>query len=88
MRYRIFGRRTGLRVAELALGAGNFGTRWGHGAERAQAKQVFDAYVEVGGNFIDTADGYQFGESEEIVGDFIAADPGSLELPNVSITSA
>jgi aryl-alcohol dehydrogenase-like predicted oxidoreductase len=56
------------------LGAGDFGTRWGHGAERAEAKKVFDAYVEAGGNFINTADGYQFGESEEIVGDFIAAD--------------
>ena len=43
MRYRIFGRRTGLRVSELALGAGNFGTRWGHGAERAEAKKVFNA---------------------------------------------
>ncbi|HXV83590.1 MAG TPA: aldo/keto reductase [Candidatus Binatia bacterium] len=74
MRYRIFGRRTGLRVSELALGAGNFGTRWGHGAEPKDARKVFDAYVQAGGNFIDTADSYQFGESEEIVGDFIAAD--------------
>jgi aryl-alcohol dehydrogenase-like predicted oxidoreductase len=74
MRYKIFGRRTGLRVSELALGAGNFGTRWGHGAERTEAKKVFDRFVEAGGNFIDTADSYQFGESEEIVGDFIAAD--------------
>lgn len=74
MRYKIFGRRTGLRVSELALGAGNFGTRWGHGAERKEAKKVFDAYGEAGGNFIDTADSYQFGESEEIVGDFIAAE--------------
>lgn len=74
MRYRIFGRRTGLRVSELALGAGNFGTRWGHGAERDEAKKVFDAYVEAGGNFIDTADSYQFGESEEIVAEFVAAD--------------
>jgi aryl-alcohol dehydrogenase-like predicted oxidoreductase len=46
MRYKIFGRRTGLRVSELALGTANFGTRWGHGAERDQAKKVFDAYVE------------------------------------------
>jgi aryl-alcohol dehydrogenase-like predicted oxidoreductase len=74
MQYKIFGRRTGLRVAQLALGAGNFGTRWGHGAERAEAKKVFDGYVEAGGNFIDTADSYQFGESEELLGDFIAAD--------------
>ncbi len=74
MRYKIFGRRTGLRVSELALGAGNFGTRWGHGAERDEAKKVFDSYVEAGGNFIDTADSYQFGESEELVGDFISSD--------------
>jgi aryl-alcohol dehydrogenase-like predicted oxidoreductase len=80
MRYRIFGRRTGLRVSELALGAGNFGTRWGHGAERAEAKKVFDAYVEAGGNFIDTANSYQLGESEEIIGDFIAADRDSFVL--------
>jgi aryl-alcohol dehydrogenase-like predicted oxidoreductase len=40
MRYKIFGRRTGLRVSELALGAGNFGTRWGHGAERGEAQTM------------------------------------------------
>lgn len=74
MRYKIFGRRTGLRVSELALGAGNFGTRWGHGAESNEARKVFDAYVGAGGNFIDTADSYQFGESEELVGEFIASD--------------
>ena len=35
MQYRIFGRRTGLLVSELALGAGNFGTCWGHGSTYA-----------------------------------------------------
>jgi len=50
MRYKIFGQRIGRWVSELALGAGNFGTRWGHGAARADAKKVFDAYVEAGGN--------------------------------------
>jgi aryl-alcohol dehydrogenase-like predicted oxidoreductase len=74
MHYKIFGRRAGLRVSELALGAGNFGTRWGHGAARPEAKKVFDAYVEAGGNFIDTADSYQYGESEEIVGDFVSGN--------------
>jgi aryl-alcohol dehydrogenase-like predicted oxidoreductase len=29
MHYKVFGRKTGLRVSELALGAGNFGTGWG-----------------------------------------------------------
>ncbi len=74
MRYKIFGRRTGQRVAELALGTGNFGTGWGHGAERDEARRIFDGYAEAGGNFIDTANGYQFGQSEVMVGEFIRAE--------------
>ena len=74
MRYKIFGRSTGLRVSELGLGTGNFGTRWGHGAEPGEAKKIFDGYVAAGGNFIDTADTYQVGQAEELVGEFIAAD--------------
>lgn len=74
MRYKLFGRHTGLRVSELALGTGNFGTGWGHGAERDEAKSVFDGYVQAGGNFIDTADTYQVGQSESLLGEFIAAD--------------
>lgn len=78
MRYRTFGRNTGLRVAELALGTGNFGTGWGHGAEPAEAKKMFDLYLESGGNFIDTANGYQFGQSETLLGDLIAAERDNL----------
>jgi len=63
-----------LRVSELALGTGNFGTGWGHGAERDEAKKIFDRYAEAGGNFIDTANGYQFGQSEQMVGAFIASE--------------
>lgn len=74
MQYKYFGRRTGLRVSELALGTGNFGTGWGHGAERDEAQRIFDGYVEAGGNFIDTANGYQAGQAETLVGEFIAAD--------------
>jgi aryl-alcohol dehydrogenase-like predicted oxidoreductase len=71
MRYRIFGRHTGLRVSELVLGAGNFGTRWGHGAEPDEARRMLDAYAEAGGNFIDAADSYQFGQAEELLGGFL-----------------
>ncbi|WP_166361967.1 aldo/keto reductase [Pseudomonas akapageensis] len=74
MRYKVFGRHTGLRVSELALGTGNFGTGWGHGAERDEAKKIFDGYVEAGGNFLDTANGYQAGQSEVLLGEFIAAE--------------
>lgn len=68
MRYKVFGNHTGLRVSQIALGTGNFGTRWGHGAEPEEARRIFDAYAEAGGNFIDTSDSYQFGQSEEILG--------------------
>jgi aryl-alcohol dehydrogenase-like predicted oxidoreductase len=71
MRYKLFGKHTGLRVSELVLGAGNFGTRWGHGAEPDEAGRIVNAYAEAGGNFIDTANGYQFGQSEEILGDLL-----------------
>lgn len=72
MRYRLFGKHTGLRVSELVLGTGNFGTRWGYGTEPDEARRIFDAYAHAGGNFIDTANGYQFGQSEAILGDLLA----------------
>jgi len=78
MHYKVLGRRSGLRVSELALGAGNFGTGWGHGAERDEAKRIFDGYLEAGGNFIDTANGYQAGQSEVILGELIAAERDRL----------
>jgi aryl-alcohol dehydrogenase-like predicted oxidoreductase len=74
MRYTTFGRRTGLRVSEYALGAGNFGTGWGTGTERPEAQRVFDRFAEAGGTFIDTSDGYQVGQSEEMLGEFLTAD--------------
>lgn len=78
MRNTVFGRRSGLQVSELALGTGNFGTGWGHGAEREEAKQIFDAYLAAGGNFLDTANGYQFGQAEVLLGEFIAAERDNL----------
>jgi aryl-alcohol dehydrogenase-like predicted oxidoreductase len=74
MQHRTFGRLTGLRVSEYALGAGNFGTSWGTGAEPDEARRMFDRFAEAGGTLIDTADSYQLGESETLLGDFLAAD--------------
>jgi aryl-alcohol dehydrogenase-like predicted oxidoreductase len=74
MRYTTFGRRTGLRVSEYALGTGNFGTGWGAGADRDESRRMFDRFAEAGGTFIDTADVYQFGDSEELLGEFLATD--------------
>ena len=60
MRYRLFGRGTGLRVSELALGGALFGTAWGYGTEPGEARRILEAYAAAGGNFIDTSDSYQF----------------------------
>jgi aryl-alcohol dehydrogenase-like predicted oxidoreductase len=79
MRYRIFGR-TGLRVSSFALGTGNFGKGWGYGSDREEAQQIYTAYREAGGNFIDTADQYQFGQSEAMLGDFIAGERDDVVL--------
>jgi aryl-alcohol dehydrogenase-like predicted oxidoreductase len=79
MRYQIFGQ-TGLRVSSIALGTGNFGKGWGYGAERDEAQKIYTSYREAGGNFIDTADQYQFGQSEGMLGDFIAAERDEVVL--------
>ena len=83
MRYKTFGRRTGLRVSEVALGAGNFGTKWGYGSEPDASRAMFDAYATAGGNFIDTSDNYQFGQSEELVGEFISGERDRFVIERV-----
>lgn len=68
--YRTLGR-SGLAVSPLALGTMTFGAgRWG--ADEATSRAIFNAYVEAGGNFADTADVYSGGESEEMLGRFVA----------------
>ncbi len=79
MRYRIFGN-TGLRVSTLALGTGNFGKGWGYGSDQDEARRVYARYREAGGNFIDTADQYQFGQAETMLGEFIAAERDDIVL--------
>lgn len=73
MRYKLLGK-SGLRVSQLCLGTMTFGEDWGWGASKDESRQIFDAFVEAGGNFIDTANGYTDGTSEKIVGDFISSD--------------
>lgn len=68
--YRLLGR-SGMRVSPLALGTMTFGADWGWGAEEAEARRIFDSYVDQGGNFIDTAVNYTNGESERILGQFL-----------------
>ncbi len=67
---------TGLKVAALCLGGNTFGVA----TDQAASEAVLDAYVEAGGNFIDTADvysrwvtGHVGGESETVLGQWMAA---------------
>lgn len=63
MNYRQMGR-TGLRVSELCLGAMTFGRE----TNEEDSYTILDRFVEAGGNFVDTADVYSDGTSEEILG--------------------
>jgi aryl-alcohol dehydrogenase-like predicted oxidoreductase len=67
--YRLLGR-SGLRVSPLSLGTMTFGTDWGWGADEAEARRIFDTYLDRGGNFIDTANQYTDGTSERFLGRF------------------
>lgn len=73
MRYKLLGK-SGLRVSELCLGTMTFGEDWGWGASQDESRQMFETFVEAGGNFIDTANMYTNGSSEKIVGELIAKD--------------
>ena len=55
-----------------------FGEEMGQGANREVSRQIYDAYREVGGNFIDTANIYTLGTSERMVGEFIAKERDQL----------
>src|ERR1043166_6595269 len=79
MNYQLLGR-SGLRVSDLCLGAMTFGEEWGWGAPKEEAKKIYDAFREAGGNFVDTANVYTNGSSERFVGEFIASHRGEVVL--------
>lgn len=66
MKYRHLGR-SGLLVSRICLGTMTFGMKdWG--CDEAGSREIVKAFVEAGGNFLDTADAYSAGESERIIG--------------------
>ncbi len=73
MDYRTLGR-SGCAVSTLALGTMTFGAE----ADEQGAHSQLDAFVEAGGNLVDTADVYGSGASEEIIGRWLAARPGDV----------
>ena len=64
--------RSGLRVSPFCLGTMTFGEDWGWGSPVADSEAILSRYLELGGNFLDTANGYTKGHSEVIIGDYFA----------------
>ncbi|MGC4820846.1 aldo/keto reductase [Micromonospora sp. DT63] len=67
MRYQTFGRTTGLRVSQYALGTANFSTS-DTGAGPEASRQIFEAFVAAGGTTFDTSNLYQDGQAETVLG--------------------
>jgi aryl-alcohol dehydrogenase-like predicted oxidoreductase len=72
MKYRKLGN-SGLSVSNLILGTMGFGTE----TPEEEAFAILDAFLEAGGNMIDTADVYGGGASEELLGRWRASRPDS-----------
>ncbi|OZD07029.1 aldo/keto reductase [Rhodococcus sp. 06-235-1A] len=75
--YRLLGR-SGLRVSPLSLGAMTFGDAWGWGADEDDSRRIFDAYLDAGGNMVDTANVYTEGQSERYLGRFLRGRRDSI----------
>ena len=71
---------TGVRVSEYCLGTMTFGESWGFGSDEKTSTAIYHAYLDSGGNFIDTADVYTNGEAEEILGKLIKRERKRLVL--------
>ncbi|MCA9669198.1 MAG: aldo/keto reductase [Myxococcales bacterium] len=95
LRYRLLGK-SGLRVSELCLGTMSFGEQWGFGADKPTSHAILDTYAAAGGNFIDTANKYHGGETEEIVGSWlegkrdkmVVATKYTLAMDHANVNSA
>lgn len=66
---------SGLRVSPFALGTMTFGEDLGWGSSVKESEQILDRYIELGGNFLDTANFYTKGHSEKIIGDHVGRHP-------------
>jgi len=67
--------RSGLRVSPFTLGTMTFGEDLGWGASPEESSRILAAYLDRGGNSVDTANIYTSGHSEVIIGDYLAGNP-------------
>ena len=71
--------RSGLRVSPFCLGAMTFGEAFGFGSSVEESQNVLDRFLDLGGNFIDTANVYTRGHSEKIIGDHLGRHPAKRD---------
>ncbi|KAL4873579.1 hypothetical protein BDV12DRAFT_208517 [Aspergillus spectabilis] len=72
--HRILAPTAGVKVSPLCLGGMNFGEGWEHFMGKCKKEEAFalmDAFYDLGGNFIDTANNYQEGDSERWIGEWM-----------------
>src|SRR5450755_3760401 len=81
MEYRTMGR-SGCAVSAYCLGTMTFGSE----TDEAGAHQLLDRFLAAGGTFVDTADVYSGGVSEEIIGRWFARRPADVTEPVVLAT--
>jgi aryl-alcohol dehydrogenase-like predicted oxidoreductase len=67
--------RSGLRVSPFCLGTMTFGEDLGWGTSVEESQKILDRFIELGGNFIDTANFYTKSHSEKIIGDHVGRHP-------------
>lgn len=79
MNQRILGK-TNRSVSEIGLGTWQLGTRWGDAFNHEEALRILETAEENGITFIDTADVYNDGKSEETIGEYVAAHPGRFYI--------
>lgn len=74
MKYRILGK-TNLKISEVSLGTWQVGGKWGSQFDEKNAEAIINKAIDMGVNFIDTADVYSDGESEKMVGKVVKSRP-------------
>ena len=79
MKYKTLGF-SGLQVSEICLGAMTFGEEMGIGTGEKESRTIFEGFLQAGGNFIDTANIYNRGTSERMLGEFIGSERDFLVL--------
>lgn len=70
--HRILSPTAGVKVSPICFGGISIGSSWSSAfGENQDASSLLDAYYSLGGNFIDTANLYNSGESEELIGEWM-----------------